>query len=117
MAACSQQAVGQAQELVARDLRDPESAQFRDVEHHPENGAVCGQVNGKNAYGGYAGYVDFYVVNGAAHLAPADTGIYLDDVDQLNAVVERTRFNMDRIEACQSEPLRARLQQTSIDAN
>jgi len=42
---------------VARNLRDPSSVMIRDV-FKIEN-YVCGQVNGKNAYGAYAGYTWF----------------------------------------------------------
>lgn len=53
---------------VARDLKDPASAQFRDVkvvmstsEKDPKQKiyAVCGEVNAKNSFGGYVGYQRF----------------------------------------------------------
>lgn len=43
-----------AQKRVAETLRDPESARFSDSAL-AASGAVCGTVNAKNAYGGYAG--------------------------------------------------------------
>ncbi|MBR9820731.1 MAG: hypothetical protein GYB51_06995 [Rhodobacteraceae bacterium] len=47
---------------VADLLRDPSSAQIRDVfrVRLDSTTMVCGQVNGKNAYGGYAGFSTFY---------------------------------------------------------
>lgn len=42
-------------ELVKRSLRDPDSAQFRNVS------GGCGEVNAKNAYGAMAGFEPFYV--------------------------------------------------------
>jgi hypothetical protein len=46
--------IADAQESVAAKLKDPGSAQFTDVQVS-ETGAVCGKVNGKNAFGAYAG--------------------------------------------------------------
>ena len=50
------------------DLRDPGSAQFRDmsVKITPSGGKiVCGEINAKNAYGGYIGFVPFYWLDGS----------------------------------------------------
>ena len=47
---------------VADKLRDPTSVMVRNV-FVVKNGTqeiVCGEVNGKNAYGGYAGYTQFF---------------------------------------------------------
>lgn len=53
---------------VADLMKDPESAKFRDVIFRLDkddgdlvSGYVCGQINGKNAYGAYGGYSPFYV--------------------------------------------------------
>ncbi|WP_415289115.1 hypothetical protein RSD66_04185 [Brevundimonas sp. S1H14] len=51
--------VREAKELVADQLLDPESAEFRNVK--AEGPRVCGQVNAKNRMGGYVGYEDFLV--------------------------------------------------------
>lgn len=58
----------EAKKLVARSLRDPGSAQFRDVKRVGES--VCGEVNGKNAYGAYAGFKHFIVDAGNVTLEP-----------------------------------------------
>lgn len=50
---------------VEYDLKDPESAQYRDVfvlyEYNtsPNSGYVCGLVNAKNSHGGYVGFETF----------------------------------------------------------
>jgi len=46
---------------VAEQLRDPLSVMIRNVYRvtDGDNEKVCGEVNGKNAYGGYAGYTPF----------------------------------------------------------
>jgi hypothetical protein len=42
-------------------LKDPESADFRDVVvvHKGQWRTVCGEVNAKNGFGGYTGYSEF----------------------------------------------------------
>lgn len=42
---------------VIATLKDPSSAQFRNVVL--KGGAVCGEVNAKNAFGGYVGFQHF----------------------------------------------------------
>ena len=54
---------------VKRELRDPESAQFTDVEIGAN--VACGFVNSKNGYGGYAGRVPFLVRGADAETATA----------------------------------------------
>lgn len=59
-----------ARNAVLANLRDPDSAKFRNVrklgmlgEGSPEGAAVyCGEVNAKNAMGGYVGFVHFAVM-------------------------------------------------------
>jgi hypothetical protein len=50
---------------VLRQLTDPDSAQWRDLHYYgdwtPSGGLLCGEVNAKNAMGGYAGYRTFIV--------------------------------------------------------
>lgn len=53
-----------AKSETARDLRDPASAQFRDLQvaSFDMRYVLCGEVNAKNAMGAYAGYVPFYAI-------------------------------------------------------
>jgi len=59
----------QAKDAVKATLKDPESAQFRNLYTKSWTGkaspddAVCGEVNAKNSYGGYTGFTRFYQVN------------------------------------------------------
>ncbi len=49
-------------EAVKLKLKDPSSAQFKDVYFHRGANNVpmtCGEVNSKNSYGGYNGYQKF----------------------------------------------------------
>lgn len=60
--------VEDAKKLVAHDLKDPSSAQFRDVKKTGK--AVCGEVNGKNAYGAYVGFKHFIVEGDTVTIQP-----------------------------------------------
>lgn len=57
--------LSKAQEIAARNLKDPSSAQFRDV-REARGGAVCGEMNGKNAFGAYTGFKRFVVRAGTS---------------------------------------------------
>lgn len=62
-ASMSSQSASFAQAAVAQTLRDPYSAQFANLQQfQTSNGdtIVCGQVNARNGFGGYAGYFQFY---------------------------------------------------------
>ena len=60
---CGEQAMEKGKEAAAQSLRDPSSAQFRNV---TTNGNyVCGEINGKNAFGGFAGFSEFYAFEAA----------------------------------------------------
>lgn len=59
-----------AEQAVKRILNDPESAQFRDMRVYTLS--VCGEVNAKNAMGGYVGFQRFIYqrsVTGGAGIA------------------------------------------------
>jgi hypothetical protein len=60
-----------ALDRVRSKLRDPDSAKFQDVRivDYNEGKVVCGKVNGKNAYGGYAGFTSFAAGMHGASLA------------------------------------------------
>ena len=55
----AQTIVDQARAAVLSSLRDPNSAEFRNVYANAKN-IVCGTVNAKNAFGGYAGFSAFW---------------------------------------------------------
>lgn len=54
--------VERAKQSVAAGLKDPASTQFRDVRvvSNTAGSLVCGELNSKNSYGGYAGFVYFF---------------------------------------------------------
>lgn len=58
------QELRQAQSVVAGQMKDPASVQFRgDRAFTMSNGdvAFCGEVNAKNSYGGYTGFEPYWV--------------------------------------------------------
>lgn len=63
-----------AQEKVRELLRDPESARFKNISRHGD--VVCGEVNSRNGFGGYAGFADFSyeISTGEARVDDMDEG-------------------------------------------
>ena len=51
--------IATAKLVAAEQLRDPSSAQFTNVSIGPDGRTVCGEINGKNGFGGYAGSTRF----------------------------------------------------------
>lgn len=60
----SAEQVSIAKEKAANSLKDPASAQFRNlfaISRGTGDDKVCGEINAKNSYGGYVGFRMFYV--------------------------------------------------------
>lgn len=76
--------MGKAKDAVRRLLKDPDSAQFRDVQACAKPGAVRGEVNGKNSYGGYAGFEPFIYADGSAAILSDRATAY--DLDRWEAL-------------------------------
>jgi hypothetical protein len=86
LSGCSGGAEDAAKKLVADQLRDPASAQFREVKvvkQQDGSEAVCGEVNGKNAYGGYVGFRGFVVHGSEVHMRNDD--LNMRDVAEIEA--------------------------------
>lgn len=60
LAGCGKSDIDRAREAVAEQLTDPSSAHFRN-ERSKKDGWVCGEVNSKNAMGGYVGFKRYTV--------------------------------------------------------
>jgi hypothetical protein len=75
LSACGNSDINGAREEVKRNLNDSASAEFRaeTVYRLPDNTVVCGEVNAKNRYGGYAGFSK-YVVEGVGSRPVAKFG-------------------------------------------
>lgn len=50
-------------------LKDPTSAQFRDLKLNHRREALCGMVNSKNGFGGYTGFSAFVATETKAYLS------------------------------------------------
>jgi murein DD-endopeptidase MepM/ murein hydrolase activator NlpD len=69
-----EQAVEAAKQTVANALKDPNSAQFRNVRltRYLDGNVVCGEVNAKNSYGGYVGFSPFVASTTSSRLYDSD---------------------------------------------
>jgi hypothetical protein len=63
-----QRRVAAVKDTAATMLKNPDSAKFRNVKINPKTQAVCGYINGTNAYGGYAGESKFVGAEGMIYL-------------------------------------------------
>lgn len=65
-----------AEATIAAMLNDPSSAQFRNVMSSATSSSTCGEVNGKNGFGAYAGFRRFVLSEkvGAGLIDPAFQG-------------------------------------------
>lgn len=59
-AAYRAEAVETVKRAVTGAMKDPDSVKFRNVAADKSGAFVCGEVNAKNAMGGYSGYTPFY---------------------------------------------------------
>ena len=75
-----------SQEAAKIGLKDPTSAQFRNVRvlPHVSGKIVCGEINGKNSYGGYVGFRPFAASPSGATMLR--TGGKYAEVDELSNV-------------------------------
>jgi hypothetical protein len=65
LVACDSPEIKEAKNEVAEAMRDPSSAEFRNVKSFKVNTStmVCGEVNGKNGFGAMAGYNYFLYIS------------------------------------------------------
>lgn len=80
-ASCDQLAIDDGANAAANLLRDPSSAQFRNVRTDGD-GYVCGEINGKNGFGAYSGFSEFY----AFESVDGDWIATIYDPDQLDGL-------------------------------
>lgn len=90
--------VHEMRQLVRAELNDPESAQFRNERFFgpwsASGASFCGQVNAKNAMGGYVGFTAFEVMNGKAFLESTGTRKFLDDYKLGHCTIEAIDQNL-----------------------
>lgn len=69
-------------EVVLANLKDPGSAEFRNVRPTADGLYLCGEVNAKNSYGGYVGFKKFYTLWQMNVASIEGVGNYLDSIYQ-----------------------------------
>ena len=78
----------EGEKIIADSLKDPASVQFRGVKAY-KSGAVCGEYNAKNGFGGYVGFARFGVsADGSIMDAPDVSGLDADYAKQVLALFE-----------------------------
>lgn len=80
--------IAQVKRNIANGLKDPDSAKFRDVTLRPfaKGHVVCGQVNAKNSYGAYVGFVPFVAGVSAVTITKGSGGV-MDDLAETTILV------------------------------
>lgn len=92
------QLVENAREALTTTLYDPSSAEFRRVRR--VGNVLCGQVNAKNRFGAYVGFVDFVAEPNMVHLSQFNDGIATD---------ETSDFALAFIDSCATPAQRRRI--------
>jgi hypothetical protein len=94
--------VARLKRQAVQNFLDPSSAQFRNL--HLTKGELCGEYNGKNAYGAYIGFDKFYTIFSTTvdvgHLERALAQIQAEEPDYQNSFVAKTTLKW---EDCQND--------------
>lgn len=100
-----EKAIEAAKQTVANSLKDPSSAQFRDVHlvSYLDGNVICGEVNGKNSYGGYVGFSSFVASTTASDFYDKNSK-YPDIQSASNAGITAACMNLPTISSGQSIP-------------
>jgi len=98
--------VREVEEQVRARLKDPESARFSGVWIGPDAKYACGDVNAKNAMGGYAGSTAFMLQRATGHLEfmPAEASATASYQEQLDAIDKKLKFVKDVQRLCGEPP-------------
>jgi hypothetical protein len=72
-------------QAVAQTLKDPAAAQFRNVSilDGGKTRIVCGEVNGKNSYGGYVGFRKFFIYENSLEVLIKKGDLIMDQLVDL----------------------------------
>lgn len=102
-------------DALSQALKDPSSAQFRSMRFVPDknqagsvaSGFVCGELNGKNSFGGYVGFKRVYIhVEGEPRWFIPLLGVAysssdpftVDEGDQMQTTLDKLKMYVDRCE-------------------
>lgn len=75
---------------VVQNMRDPDSVQFRN-EQLTNDGWLCGELNGKNAYGAYTGFKRF--------ASRAEDNVWIEDSGYAGTEKKETKFIIESIQS------------------
>lgn len=93
---CSSQ-IRTAKDDVRAELRDPASADFRNVHAGDVSGLVCGEVNARNGMGGYGGFQQFtWTEEGGVQWQPDSEDLALR-IDRLARNIEIARPGEEQV--------------------
>jgi hypothetical protein len=92
---CSDSTIENAKRTLERDLKDPQSVQYREVRSF-QSGSVCGEFNAKNSYGAYTGFKPF-VFDGRKILETPDRSLHCTD-NRTAEISRRTAFARENLE-------------------
>lgn len=98
-------ALSEVQNTVRAGLKDPESARFSDVRISADGKYACGEVNAKNAMGGYVGSVGFLLQLSTkrVELMPQERA-GLNSLERLEVVQKQIKFVEDSMRLCDKAP-------------
>ncbi|WP_194726252.1 hypothetical protein [Noviherbaspirillum malthae] len=71
--------VKRGQEAVLEQLKDPDSAKFRNLFSGKYDSFLCGEVNAKNSMGGYIGFKRFFAAESAGNYVRFEGDSSFDD--------------------------------------
>lgn len=77
-----------ARDAVTKNLRDPNSAQFRNQDFYRKAGRVCGEINSKNAYGAYVGFKRFISTSSGRYFIEGESPSSWDVRSELQQQIE-----------------------------
>lgn len=85
-----QSVMEKGKKAIADTLKDPLSAQFRNVRlvQYLDGAVICGDINGKNSYGAYVGFSDFVGGTNSGTMRRTDEARYADITAATNAGID-----------------------------
>ena len=86
-----QQVMERGKEAIRNSLKDPSSAQFRNVRlmEYLDGVVICGDVNAKNSFGGYIGFTNFVSGTSSGFMRSSDADKYAEITIVINTGLDR----------------------------
>ncbi len=77
-------------------MRDPVSTQFRNLRHVPKWLLICGEINAKNAFGGYVGFTPFSYYTDDDFVTIIDPSERIKSMNELKSFIMREAGCVDK---------------------